>query len=245
MVRSNVFSFLLFICGLTAMSRLKLSWKSSLSETMELAKHLSSSVTSTAFFQKSSWKNKAVMSCRWCLVPTKVPFCCRSLRWQAIHIISSVGCFLKIIFDVNSIFATDMGHSRPGSFRRIETTLFVRKFNATFAWLKYLPTWLRSSFSHCSENASCAIMMFDVTNKASYRHLEDWHDEICSICNAAGRPPISIVVCGSKSDLEGRVVHPRHTVFPKKYGYPYFDVSSMSNFNFEAVFLALIRHFSQ
>jgi GTPase SAR1 family protein len=88
-------------------------------------------------------------------------------------------------------------------------------------------------------------MMFDVTNKASYRHLEYWHDVIRSFCNVAGRPPVSIVVCGNKSDLEGRVVYPRHTVFPKKYGYPYFDVSSMSNFNFDAVFLAVIRQLLQ
>ena len=96
-----------------------------------------------------------------------------------------------------------------------------------------------------SENASCALMMFDVTDKASYRHLEYWHDAIRSVCNVAGRPPVSIVVCGNKSDLEGRVVYPRHTVFPKKYGYPYFDVSSISNFNFDAVFLAVIRQMLQ
>ena len=87
--------------------------------------------------------------------------------------------------------------------------------------------------------------MFDVTNKASYRHLEDWYEELRSICVAAGKPPLSIVVCGSKADLEGRVVHPRQTVFPKKYGFPYFDVSALSNFNFEAVFLALIRQYLQ
>jgi GTPase SAR1 family protein len=88
-------------------------------------------------------------------------------------------------------------------------------------------------------------MMFDVTNKASYRHLEDWHEVALSNCKTSGRSPLSIVVCGNKADLEGRVVFPRHTIFPKKYGYPYFDVSAMSNFNFEALFLALIRQFLQ
>jgi hypothetical protein len=88
-------------------------------------------------------------------------------------------------------------------------------------------------------------MMFDVTNKASYRHLEDWHEMILSAIKTPGGSPISIVVCGSKVDLDGRVVFPRHTIFPKKYGYPYFDVSAISNFNFEAVFLSLIRQYLQ
>ena len=132
-----------------------------------------------------------------------------------------------------------MGQSRARSIRRIEASFFVRH-NLFLRMHFFLTHFLEFDLNH-SDHASCAIMMFDVTDKASYRHLEYWHDEIRSICNVAGRQPVSIVVCGSKSDLEGRVVHPRHTVFPKKYGYPYFDVSSMSNFNFEAVFLALIR----
>ncbi len=85
--------------------------------------------------------------------------------------------------------------------------------------------------------------MFDVTDKASYRHLEDWHEVIRMTSKTPGRSPISIVVCGNKADLEGRVVFPRHTIFPKKYGYPYFDVSAISNYNFEAVFLSLIRQY--
>jgi hypothetical protein len=141
-----------------------------------------------------------------------------------------------------------MGHSRAGSSRWFEAPIFVRFSSVKLPRIVYagrrtcvIPVCSYFFDTDCSENALGAILMFDVTNKASYRHLEDWYSDLRNVCVAAGKPPVSIVVCGNKADLDGRVVYPRHTVFPKKYGFPYFDVSAKSNFNFESVFLALIR----
>lgn len=140
-----------------------------------------------------------------------------------------------------------MGHSRTRSSWRIETRFLVR--SNEFCHSLGTPSSQFSAFhTRISENASCAIMMFDVTNKASYRHLEDWHEDILRCCNSSKsstQSTMPIVVCGNKADLDERQVFPRHTVFPKKYGYPYFDVSAKCNFNFEAVFLSLIRQHLQ
>jgi GTP-binding nuclear protein Ran len=54
--------------------------------------------------------------------------------------------------------------------------------------------------------------------------------------------PVSIVVCGSKSDLENRKVSPeRISNFLRVVPEIYFDISSKSNYNFDKPILYILR----
>ncbi|KAL8451345.1 hypothetical protein Emag_002780 [Eimeria magna] len=60
----------------------------------------------------------------------------------------------------------------------------------------------------------CAIMMFDVTSRITYRNIPNWHRDIVRVCEN-----IPIVLVGNK----------------------YYDISARSNYNFEKPFLWLAR----
>lgn len=85
--------------------------------------------------------------------------------------------------------------------------------------------------------ADCAILMFDVTNKESYRAIKDWYKKVV---NVAGDIPM--VICGNKVDMNAeRVIMPEHIRIHRELNLPYYDISSKSNYNFEKPFLSLAR----
>lgn len=82
----------------------------------------------------------------------------------------------------------------------------------------------------------CAIIMFDVTSRTTYKHVPNWHRDLVRVCD-----DIPIVLVGNKVDIKDRKVKARQVVFHRKRNLPYYDISAKSNYNYEKPFLWLAR----
>ena len=82
----------------------------------------------------------------------------------------------------------------------------------------------------------CAIIMFDVTSRITYKHVKDWFKDLSRICNN-----IPIVVTGNKVDFKDRKVKPKQITIHTQKKCGYYDISAMSNFNYEKPFLYLAK----
>ncbi|CAD8109980.1 unnamed protein product [Paramecium primaurelia] len=84
--------------------------------------------------------------------------------------------------------------------------------------------------------AHCAIIMFDVTSRISYKNVPKWHKDLTRICEN-----IPIVLVGNKVDSKDRKVKARQITFHRKVNIQYYDVSAKSNYQYEKPFLYLLR----
>nr|XP_019583596.1 PREDICTED: LOW QUALITY PROTEIN: GTP-binding nuclear protein Ran-like [Rhinolophus sinicus] len=85
--------------------------------------------------------------------------------------------------------------------------------------------------------AQCAIIMFDVTSRVTYKNVPNCHRDLVRVCEN-----IIIVLCGNKvDDIKDRKVKAKSTVFHQKKNLQYYDISAKSNYNFEKPFLWLAR----
>merc|ERR1739848_82721 len=82
----------------------------------------------------------------------------------------------------------------------------------------------------------CAIIMFDVTSRVTYKNAPNWHRDLVRVCEN-----IPIVLCGNKVDVKDRKVKAKSIVFHRKKNLQYYDISAKSNYNFEKPFLWLAR----
>jgi len=82
----------------------------------------------------------------------------------------------------------------------------------------------------------CAIIMFDVTSRVTYKNVPNWHRDLVRVCDK-----IPIVLCGNKVDIKDRKVKIKSIQFHRKKGLQYFEVSAKSNYQFEKPFLWLAR----
>jgi len=82
----------------------------------------------------------------------------------------------------------------------------------------------------------CAIIMFDVTSRATYKNVPNWHRDLTRVCEN-----IPIVLTGNKVEIKDRKVKARQITFHRKKNLQYFDISAKSNYNFEKPFLWLAR----
>ncbi|KAF9951754.1 GTP-binding nuclear protein gsp1/Ran [Mortierella alpina] len=85
-------------------------------------------------------------------------------------------------------------------------------------------------------NGQCAIIMFDVTSRITYKNVSNWHRDLVRVCEN-----IPIVLCGNKVDIKERKVRPKNIVFHRKKGLEYYEISAKSNYNFEMPFLWMAR----
>merc|ERR1739848_656828 len=85
-------------------------------------------------------------------------------------------------------------------------------------------------------HAECAIIMFDVTSRLTYKNVPTWHKDICRVCEG-----IPIVMCGNKVDVKNRQVKAKQVTFHRKKNLQYYEISAKSNYNFEKPFLYLAR----
>jgi GTP-binding nuclear protein Ran len=83
---------------------------------------------------------------------------------------------------------------------------------------------------------NCAIIMFDVTARQTYKNVPNWHRDIVRVCEN-----IPIVLCGNKVDVMDRAVKAKHITFHRKKNLQYYDISAKSNYNFEKPFLWLAK----
>ncbi|KAI7688150.1 hypothetical protein SSS_00897 [Sarcoptes scabiei] len=57
----------------------------------------------------------------------------------------------------------------------------------------------------------CAIIMFDVTTRVTYKNVPNWHRDLVRVCEN-----IPIVLCGNKVDVKDRKVKAKAIVFHRK-----------------------------
>jgi GTPase SAR1 family protein len=86
----------------------------------------------------------------------------------------------------------------------------------------------------------CAIIMFDLTSRITYKNVPNWHKDIVRVCE-----DIPIVLCGNKADVKDRKIKPKSIVFHRKNNMQYYDISAKSNYNFEKPFLWLAKKFAR
>ncbi|KAJ3055680.1 GTP-binding nuclear protein gsp1/Ran [Rhizophlyctis rosea] len=82
----------------------------------------------------------------------------------------------------------------------------------------------------------CAIIMFDVTSRITYKNVPNWHRDLVRVCEN-----IPIVLTGNKVDIKERKVKAKNITFHRKKNLQYYDISAKSNYNFEKPFLWLAR----
>lgn len=82
----------------------------------------------------------------------------------------------------------------------------------------------------------CAILMFDVTARVTYKNVPNWHRDLVRVCEG-----IPIVLVGNKVDIKDRRVKAKNITFHRKKNLQYYDISAKSNYNFEKPFLWLAR----
>ena len=84
--------------------------------------------------------------------------------------------------------------------------------------------------------ADCAIIMFDVCNRITYKNVDTWYKSLTRVCEG-----IPIVLVGNKVDVAVRKVKTKQILFPRKHGIQYYDISAKSNYQFEKPFLWILR----
>jgi GTP-binding nuclear protein Ran len=78
--------------------------------------------------------------------------------------------------------------------------------------------------------ADCAIIMFEVGYKSTFRNIFKWYNEIRKACG-----DIPVVLCGNKCDLAGRAVSAESIIrFQEKTNMPYFEISTRSGEGIDA-----------
>ena len=85
----------------------------------------------------------------------------------------------------------------------------------------------------------CAIIMFDVSSRITYKNVPNWHRDLIRVCEN-----IPIVLTGNKVDTKDRKVKAKQITFHRKKHLQYYDISAKSNYNFEKPFLWLARKLS-
>ena len=84
--------------------------------------------------------------------------------------------------------------------------------------------------------AHCAIIMFDLTSRISYKNVPVWYRDLVRVCEN-----IPIVLVGNKADIKNRKVKARNINFHRRKNLAYYDISAKSNYNFEKPFLWIAR----
>jgi GTP-binding nuclear protein Ran len=83
---------------------------------------------------------------------------------------------------------------------------------------------------------NCAIIMFEVTSRQTYKNVPNWYRDIVRVCDN-----IPIVLVGNKVDAPDRQVKGKMITFHRRKGLQYYDISAKSNYNFEKPFLWLAK----
>ena len=82
----------------------------------------------------------------------------------------------------------------------------------------------------------CAIIMFDVTSRITYKNVPNWHRDLTRVCEN-----IPIVLCGNKVEVKERKVKTKQINFHRKKNIQYYEISAKTNYNYEKPFLYLAR----
>nr|XP_027126096.1 GTP-binding nuclear protein Ran1B-like [Coffea arabica] len=80
-----------------------------------------------------------------------------------------------------------------------------------------------------SIHGQCAIIMFDVTARLTFKNVATWHRDNYRVCEN-----IPTVLCGNKVDVKNRQVEAKQVTFHRKKNIQYY-------YNYEKPFLYLLR----
>ncbi|ODN02376.1 GTP-binding nuclear protein Ran [Orchesella cincta] len=82
--------------------------------------------------------------------------------------------------------------------------------NVTVVYLCYLEKFggLRDGYYI---QGQCAVIMFDVTSRVTYKNVPNWHRDLVRVCEN-----VPIVLCGNKVDIKDRKVKAKSIVFHRK-----------------------------
>jgi GTP-binding nuclear protein Ran len=84
--------------------------------------------------------------------------------------------------------------------------------------------------------AHAALLMFDVTNRISYKRVPEWLRKVQRVCDY-----IPMALVGSKVDDDAnRTVKPKMITYHRKKNMPYFEVSSAAMYNVAQPFIWLV-----
>lgn len=115
-----------------------------------------------------------------------------------------------------------MGHSRTGEVRRparrilysryalVSASQFCKRCSC-FKCAGMCVSCNEQSSPLSSSPAQCAIIMFDVTSRVTYKNVPNWHRDLVRVCEN-----IPIVLCGNKVDIKDRKVKAKSIVFHRK-----------------------------
>merc|ERR1712054_264296 len=85
-------------------------------------------------------------------------------------------------------------------------------------------------------HGQCAIIMFDVTSRLTYKNVPTWYRDLVRVCEG-----VPVVLCGNKVDEKDRKVKPKQITFHRKKNLQYYDISAKTNYNYDKPFLYLAR----
>ena len=85
-------------------------------------------------------------------------------------------------------------------------------------------------------NGECAIIMFDVTSRITYKSVPTWHRDITRVCEN-----IPIVLCANKVDMKDRKLKAKQINYHRKKNLQYYEISAKANRNFEKPFVWIAK----
>jgi GTP-binding nuclear protein Ran len=84
--------------------------------------------------------------------------------------------------------------------------------------------------------ADCGILMFDVTDHATYRNIATWYNDLVRV-----RPMVQVVLVGNKVDVRERKVSASQVTFHKARGMQYIEISAKSGLHSDSPLEALAQ----
>ena len=94
----------------------------------------------------------------------------------------------------------------------------------------------RSLITNFYRNSSLAIMVYSITNKESFEHVDSWHKELKSHSN----PDAKVFLVGNKNDLEEnrQITSQEAQEFSNQMGFHYYcESSAKTGFNARKIFI--------
>uniref|UniRef100_A0A4W6DA71 Si:dkey-34d22.2 n=1 Tax=Lates calcarifer TaxID=8187 RepID=A0A4W6DA71_LATCA len=126
--------------------------------------------------------------------------------------------------------------------KRYTEDLFLESINQTVAGQERFRSVTRSYY----RNSVGGLLVFDLTNRASFDHIKEWHDEVCERVQPH---KVLFVLVGQKSDrdaFEERVVSREEAEkLAAQLGLPYVEASAKTGQNVRESFELLTRRVYQ
>ena len=142
----------------------------------------------------------------------------------------------NIVAEWKLVLCGDGGTGKTTFVKRHLTGEFEKKYIATLGVEVHPKEKLACLRDGYYIGAHCAIIMFDVCSRVTYKNVNKWYKELTRVCEG-----IPIVLVGNKVDVVDRKVKARQILFPRKHGIQYYDISAKSNYQFEKPFLWLLK----